>query len=271
MDSPGNLDDFFDFQRLEADGQAALKRFQKFPEALLDHDLDVHPALDEMDEMEWQCDVVAPHCYPAIHPVPPTFNEEIEMDTQWDGTTSLAELHLGMDIPELPVDASFSPVQHVLSPLEDKKAMPYVDSFVLASSSPSPPSYNIYEVQHTTPQVPSAADNPRGHLVRQSSGSQRTPASAKRKGLNTRIPLEARQMLEEEFATNPYPCGWEIDIIAHQANIDAKRVRNWFNNARARKKAPGKFHTLDSDMDISKSLQRLRRLLWICQRTVPDP
>ena len=64
----------------------------------------------------------------------------------------------------------------------------------------------------------------------------RKPASAKRKGPSARIPLEAKNMLEEEFATNPYPCSWEIDIIAHQANLDVKRVRNWFNNTRARKK-----------------------------------
>ena len=65
------------------------------------------------------------------------------------------------------------------------------------------------------------------------------PASAKRKGPSTRIPAEARQMLEEEFAANPYPCSWEIDIIAHQANLDVKRVRNWYNNTRARKKTSG--------------------------------
>lgn len=69
----------------------------------------------------------------------------------------------------------------------------------------------------------------------------RKPASAKRKGPSTRLPVEARQILEEEFAANPYPCSWEIDIIAHQANLDVKRVRNWFNNTRARKKpeSPG--------------------------------
>ncbi|KAI4688665.1 uncharacterized protein J4E84_004595 [Alternaria hordeiaustralica] len=62
------------------------------------------------------------------------------------------------------------------------------------------------------------------------------PASAKRKGPQCRIPLEARQVLEDEFAANPYPCAWELDIIAHQANLDVKKVRNWFNNTRARKK-----------------------------------
>lgn len=78
---------------------------------------------------------------------------------------------------------------------------------------------------------------------RPSASTNHKPASAKRKGPSARIPIEARQMLEEEFSANPYPVGWEIDIIAHQANLDAKRVRNWFNNARARKRPSGKPRT----------------------------
>lgn len=75
--------------------------------------------------------------------------------------------------------------------------------------------------------------------LRQASTASWKPASAKRKGAQSRIPLEARQILEDEFAANPYPCSWEIDIIAHQANLDVKKVRNWFNNTRARKKGGG--------------------------------
>ncbi|KAL1797594.1 hypothetical protein ACET3X_004200 [Alternaria dauci] len=70
----------------------------------------------------------------------------------------------------------------------------------------------------------------------QAFGGTWKPASAKRKGPQSRIPLEARQILEDEFAVNPYPCTWELDIIAHQANLEVKKVRNWFNNTRARKK-----------------------------------
>jgi hypothetical protein len=73
----------------------------------------------------------------------------------------------------------------------------------------------------------------------QASSATWKPASAKRKGTQSRIPLEARQILEDEFAANPYPCTWELDIIAHQANLDVKKVRNWFNNTRARKKCAG--------------------------------
>ncbi|KAF2275357.1 uncharacterized protein EI97DRAFT_420329 [Westerdykella ornata] len=83
---------------------------------------------------------------------------------------------------------------------------------------------------------PSSAQNKTQRKTRQSGYIQRKPASAKHKGPSNRISLEAKQMLEEEFAANPYPCAWEIDIIAHQVNLDAKRVRTWFNNARARKK-----------------------------------
>jgi hypothetical protein len=75
--------------------------------------------------------------------------------------------------------------------------------------------------------------------TRQASTSSWKPASAKCKGPQNRIPLESRQILEDEFATNPYPCSWEMDIIAHQASLDVKRVRNWFNNTRARKKCEG--------------------------------
>ncbi|KAH5014171.1 hypothetical protein HBI74_184880 [Parastagonospora nodorum] len=82
--------------------------------------------------------------------------------------------------------------------------------------------------------------------LRQASTASWKPASAKRKGAQSRIPLEARQILEDEFAANPYPCSWEIDIIAHQANLDVKKVRNWFNNTRARKKG-GDVDTLQQE------------------------
>jgi hypothetical protein len=76
------------------------------------------------------------------------------------------------------------------------------------------------------------------------SWTNRKPASAKRKGPHSRIPLEAKQILEDEFTANPYPCSWEMDIIAHQANLDVKKVRNWFNNTRARQKGGGGFFLL---------------------------
>jgi hypothetical protein len=77
--------------------------------------------------------------------------------------------------------------------------------------------------------------------LRQPSTADWKPASAKRKGPQSRIPLEARQILDDEFIANPYPCSWEMDIIAHQANLDVKKVRNWFNNTRARKKGGGNY------------------------------
>ncbi|KAF1924611.1 uncharacterized protein M421DRAFT_72038 [Didymella exigua CBS 183.55] len=83
--------------------------------------------------------------------------------------------------------------------------------------------------------------------TRQPSSASWKPASAKRKGPRCRIPLESRQILDDEFATNPYPCSWEYDIIAHQANLDVKKVRNWFNNTRARKKDPDAAVSQDSD------------------------
>lgn len=78
-----------------------------------------------------------------------------------------------------------------------------------------------------------------GLPTRQPSSASWKPASARRKGPQSRIPLEARQILEDEFTANPYPCSWEFDIIAHQAKLEVKKVRNWFNNTRARKKGEG--------------------------------
>ncbi|KAF2194908.1 hypothetical protein K469DRAFT_545486 [Zopfia rhizophila CBS 207.26] len=68
--------------------------------------------------------------------------------------------------------------------------------------------------------------------------SHRKQASGKRRTPHARISSEAKQVLEEKFASNPYPCAWEIDIIAYQTSLDAKKVRNWFNNARARRQCP---------------------------------
>jgi hypothetical protein len=52
-----------------------------------------------------------------------------------------------------------------------------------------------------------------------------------------------------------------MDIIAHQANLEVKKVRNWFNNTRARKKGEGRpllptwlpCHHAYSDTDIEAS------------------
>jgi hypothetical protein len=101
------------------------------------------------------------------------------------------------------------------------------------------------------PRLGTTASQVKGHVtapsqtrstvpLHQASVATWKPASAKRKGPQSRIPLEARQILEDEFVANPYPCSWEMDIIAHQANLDVKKVRNWFNNTRARNKGGGK-------------------------------
>jgi hypothetical protein len=114
-----------------------------------------------------------------------------------------------------------------------------------------------------------AEERPRRLPIRAEFDS-RKPASAKHKGSSTRIPLEARQMLEDEFSTNPYPCSWEIDIIAHQASLDAKRVRNWFNNARARKKVQSEspLHPLLCSLTYRQSIVATIDLPWVRPRKV---
>ncbi|KAF1993641.1 hypothetical protein P154DRAFT_449674 [Amniculicola lignicola CBS 123094] len=109
--------------------------------------------------------------------------------------------------------------------------MPLSSTLPQVPAYPSPSSTNEARVfpEPSSVEIPS-----RSHTI-----SDRMPASARRKGPQARMPREARQILEDEFATNPYPCSWEFDIIAHQANIEVKKVKIWFNNARARKLNPG--------------------------------
>jgi hypothetical protein len=119
-----------------------------------------------------------------------------------------------------------------------------IDPFDVARTAALPPlDVPIFEI--TAPLAPdNVGISNRGRSsvpLRQASVSSWKPASAKRKGPQSRIPLEARQILEDEFAANPYPVAWEMDIIAHQANLDVKKVRNWFNNTRARQKGGGTF------------------------------
>ncbi|KAF1843047.1 uncharacterized protein K460DRAFT_138636 [Cucurbitaria berberidis CBS 394.84] len=129
--------------------------------------------------------------------------------------------------------------------LPQESPLPQLDRSSLNSNSSLVLEYPVGH-SHDRPAAP----------LRQASTASWKPASAKRKGPQSRIPLEARQILEDEFAANPYPCSWEMDIIAHQANLDVKKVRNWFNNTRARKK-DGCVHSSIQEMpsDVPRSLK----------------
>lgn len=228
------LDEFFDFARLEADTLNTSPRQQHEPAPPSAHVSD--------DAMDWQ-------------------------STGLDGTDVLTTL---------PVGGTSNPtyLPHDLNTFDN---LPATD---LASSSQPTPSLdrnafaqpdilmwqsNDHGQSLSQSTLPTTSDPFPAHAleegsvtpVRRATPPQRSatvlhkPASAKRKGPSTRIPVEARQMLEEEFASNPYPCSWEIDIIAHQANLDVKRVRNWYNNTRARKKHTG-------------------RVLFLCPGTLAD-
>lgn len=113
------------------------------------------------------------------------------------------------------------------------------DDSLPSTSQSEPPSWDSRSAaQANPPEVAVLPVSPTAS-IQQTPNASRKPASAKRKGTQSRIPIEAKQILEDEFATNAYPCSWEMDIIAHQANLDVKKVRNWFNNTRARKKCEG--------------------------------
>ena len=264
-----NLDEFFDFARLEHDhGHDPLDTAcQQQPAFLLPHDVAV---------MDWAApdlmticpaDTLLPHdvYMPDAFETPET-SGHVQPWPLVDAVGPLAPLGA------CAAASSAFPTWHIGTadtqhPLLDQKphsvftpssSSPRSQQLELTSGHDEPGSEGVFELpqQESTSALldqvildssispastESAEISTRPHApFRQASVASWKPASAKRKGPQSRIPFEARQILEDEFAANPYPCSWEMDIIAHQANLDVKKVRNWFNNTRARKKGEGK-------------------------------
>jgi hypothetical protein len=251
-----DLNEFFDFEQLEHDNGA-----QAFSVSERQHVGPYDSGLDTV--MDWAASDPAP--LPAEHVLLP---QNIHMPNVFDdldlhdhshwlpadiSAQSFPEQNLSIDpnSPSLvqaaasghqyPPNAAPSSSSTVPGPTgyEDRATSAFDtvhETHLLASPKPS--------LETTSPSIVkdgSASSRARPNaLTRQGSAASWKPASAKRKGPQGRIPLEAKQILEDEFIANPYPCSWEMDIIAHQANLDVKKVRNWFNNTRARKKGGGR-------------------------------
>jgi hypothetical protein len=203
-----SLDEFFDFAQLEEDNNVYAPSFQY--EALTQ----AVPVLGPDSAMDWQPTITAD--MGAFH-IPSEISFHIPEEPMPNFYPAVSMLPLVQDIPavsQLPSDDHTGPLSY---PWEQHRM---------------PQEGEVITLRQEVNQTP---------RPQRSNTVTRKPASAKRKGPSTRLPEEARQILEEEFAANSYPCSWEIDIIAHQANLDVKRVRNWFNNTRARKKpeSPG--------------------------------
>ena len=250
-----NLDDFFDFEQLEQDSR-------------LYSDLSNHqhgePEISEgLAAMDWQ----------------PTATDQLLQEERFEGSNDqwiMAESpcqplsHSSTDMVALPWPASHGPAVADQPPSHELLATPssslqrigevghLTNGTVphcasLANDAVVKPSIQIPRPTSTKSPVDGGASLPTRHAA--SAGWK--PASAKRKGPQSRIPLEAKQILEDEFATNPYPCNWEYDIIAHQANLEVKKVRTWFNNTRARKKGEGMFSFQSSSCILDSHIQTL--------------
>lgn len=267
-----NLDEFFDFARLEHDHGSRLSTG-------LGHDPSKPITLpDDVMVMDWATDATTTIC-----PTDTFLPHDVHMQVSYEETpiSKIAQQWPLVDVPHqsssLARDESVTtlaiPTWHMCGPADVQDPIHYQEprSFPPSSSyhareqlEPTiedddeglkgvlslPQEPTTTQLDHSKPgnhgsqaSEPSAVpprDRPAAPL-RQASIASWKPASAKRKGPQSRIPLEARQILEDEFTANPYPCSWEMDIIAHQANLDVKKVRNWFNNTRARKKGGGRF------------------------------
>lgn len=120
--------------------------------------------------------------------------------------------------PEAKVENKFIPASDTI-----QSTLPILR---LASSQSSPSTHpeEVIAASRNRPASPTAS---------------RKSASAKQKGARSRIPPESRRILEDEFMTNPYPSSRKMDIIAHQANLNVSKVRNWFTRARSAKDDKG--------------------------------
>ena len=249
-----NLDDFFDFEQLEQDS--------RLYSDLSNHQHGESELSEGLAPMDWQ----------------PTAIDQLMQEERFQGSFNqwaMAETpyqpmsHSSTDLVALPWPTSNipdvgDPSSHELAAAPSSSLQPISEAGHLASGtvprSESPhndavdkPSSQIPGPTSTKPPVNSRASLPTRHAA----SASWKPASAKRKGPQSRIPLEAKQILEEEFATNPYPCNWEYDIIAHQANLEVKKVRTWFNNTRARKKGDGMYSSQSLSDTLHSHIQTL--------------
>ncbi|EUC32973.1 hypothetical protein COCCADRAFT_97268 [Bipolaris zeicola 26-R-13] len=225
------MDEFFDFAALEHDSalHAAKPSHQ-------DQNLPFQPAAN-VTTMDWAT-------------VPIAATRSVDATQRWDDPMDVAPQdpsisQAGQQWPLFSVP-EWSPPVNVNPTLDStltgdsvhgENPGPAFASFLPSTSQPESASWDSRSAIQANP-PPEVAVLPTSPTtsIQQTPNANRKPASAKRKGTQSRIPIEAKQILEDEFATNAYPCSWEMDIIAHQANLDVKKVRNWFNNTRARKK-----------------------------------
>jgi hypothetical protein len=249
-----NLDDFFDFEQLEQDSR-------------LYSDLSNHqhgePEISDLAAMDWQ----------------PTAADRLLQEERFEGSY---DQWIVAESPCQPLSHSSTDLVALPWPTSQVPAVADHPPSLELTAAPSSSLQTVGEVGHLTNgtvphcasltndavvkpsiQIPgptskkSSVDSRASLPTRHAASAGWKPASAKRKGPQSRIPLEAKQILEDEFATNPYPCNWEYDIIAHQANLEVKKVRTWFNNTRARKKGEGMFSFQSSSCILDSHIQTL--------------
>jgi hypothetical protein len=262
-DAHDNLDEFFDFAQLEQDSAACGGCFQTY---------DAGSILSEhVTPMDWQ-PVVAEITTPPSQMLQDEYTQDVttqhfgnQCPRQWSlvdmsnqsstiaGPASVGPTWLTPHVPTTELQPHNELLTAPPSPFHAHEQFNLTNENIdgtlpiVISNDPSgsldEPTADTSFVQASHAQVVSPKPARASLPTRHASSASWKPASAKRKGPQSRIPLESRQILEDEFATNPYPLPWEIDIIAHQANLEVKKVRNWFNNTRARKKGEGTFLT----------------------------
>lgn len=258
-----DMNEFFDFGQLDTDhgAQTPVAQHAQQPEdpmaidwaaddVLLQPGLDPHPHQDSrmhngFDDLQYHDQVQ----WPLLHvPLPLTPSKDPDAASDLDLVELVTIPGSAIQSEQLPsgdAPSSSPPKSNGRDPHAIHQSGPAGPTDDRTSPKPLPSHVSTVVVNAPLPHDDTLSFRTRSSAsTRQTSTSAWKPASAKRKGPQSRIPLEAKQILEDEFAANPYPCSWEMDIIAHQANLEVKKVKNWFNNTRARKKVEGQSTTM---------------------------
>ncbi|KAF2260938.1 hypothetical protein CC78DRAFT_570927 [Lojkania enalia] len=222
-ETQGNLEDFFDFDQLDVSScnivQQEHTSSSAFPFA--------HPDAPQ----DWRQDLASSGILAAL-----PFSDLPNVDQHYPDQDFNG--HMGQaSVPEMPQFPLVGP--DLSNDREQTSTFPEARNFGLVQSCDMTPiSLALQPFQNVLAESPAPKNqervpDPSADLVPVSRRIK--PPSSKARGPQSRIPPESKEKLELEFASNPYPCHWEIDIIAHKTGLEAKRVRNWFNNTRARK------------------------------------
>ncbi|KAF2194906.1 hypothetical protein K469DRAFT_743634 [Zopfia rhizophila CBS 207.26] len=96
--------------------------------------------------------------------------------------------------------------------------------------------YPDMQTNAVRPNVPTQSPTLKDHI--DTGGTKHGQQATHKRRSQPRITPENKRILEKYFVSNIYPTSSDIEVIAHQTQLEPRRIRNWFSNVRARKMSP---------------------------------